>query len=254
MKQRIKKIVKEILLRRGFEVRRALSSGPIHSFDHTFERLEFMRGLGFYPRTVFDVGASDGQWTRNCLSVFEEAQFFCVEPLDNNQYYLSRLNIEHPNVRYWQGCLGSEAGMQIMNEEGVGSSLLPGHTGNPYGIQRKVRVETMNNLLKRGICPQPDLIKLDVQGYELEVLKGATDALRKTQAIIMEVSFFPFQTGMPMFNEVIHQLSEYGFVVHDILSLFFRPLDSSSAQTDLLFLKAAHPLRSSNKWDLDSIY
>ena len=254
MKDWVKLSIRRILQQWGFEIRRTASSGLGHSFNHTFERLKVMRDLGFVPCTICDVGAADGRWTRECLEVFPESQYFCVEPLDEHQPYLARLNAEHPNISYWQGCLGSRTGKTILNVDGDGSSVLPGHWGNPYGTQREVTVETLDNLVLRGLCAPPDLIKLDVQGYELEVLKGATRALNKTEAIIAEVSFFSFQTGMPLVHEVVKQLAEYGFVVYDMLGLTLRPLDGAVGQADLLFLREEHPLRSSNKWAIDSIY
>ena len=254
MKDWAKLSITRILQRLGFEIRRTTSLGLAHSFNHTFERLQVMRDLGFIPRTIHDVGASDGKWTCQCLKVFPNAQYFCVEPLDEHQPYWARLNAEHPNISCWQGCLGSQTGKAILNVDRDGSSILLGHWGNPYGTQEEVTVESLDNIVLQGICTPPDLIKLDVQGYELEVLKGATRALSKTEAIIAEVSFFSFQTGMPVVHEVVKQLAEYGFVVYDILSLALRPLDGAVGQADLLFLREEHPLRSSNKWAIDSIY
>lgn len=255
-----KRAIQEVFRTFGLEVHRVPgsvldgSSTSAHAFDHTFERLMALRALGFYPADICDIGASDGRWSLKCLEVFPEARYFCVDPLDENRAFLEQLRARYPNVHYWSGCLGSQTEVVTLNADGDGSSILPGHTGNAYGIQRTVRVETLDNLILKEICPQPDLVKLDVQGYELEVLKGAARALTKIQAVIAEVSFLPFQKGMPVFYEVVGQLAEYGFAVYDILSLSMRPLDGAPAQTDLLFLRTTHPLRNSNKWDRDSVY
>jgi FkbM family methyltransferase len=252
MEDWLKRHVKRILRRFGLEVSRA--QGSAHAFDHTFQRLAVLRDLGFCPATICDIGASDGRWSRKCLEVFPQARYFCVDPLDENRLYLAQLSAECPNVSYWHGCLGPKTGKAVLNVDGDGSSILPGHWGNPYGIQREIMIEALDNLIMRGVCLQPDLIKLDVQGYELEVLKGATSTVSKTQAIIVETSFFSFQSGMPVFHEVVEQFAENGFVVYDMLSLHLRPLDDAVGQTDLLFLQAVHPLRYSNKWDRNSIY
>jgi FkbM family methyltransferase len=252
MKNWSKRNIRKLFHLFGLEIYR--THGPVHTFDHTFRRLGLLHELGFSPAAICDVGASDGRWSRRCLEVFQRARYFCVEPLDEHQVQLARLSAEHPNVSYWQGCLGPQAGTVILNVDGDGSSILPGHFGNLYGIQREVPVETLDNLVLKGTCPQPELIKLDVQGYELEILKGAPSALTETQAIIAEISFFPFQSGMPVFHEVVRQLAEHGFVVHDILSLSLRPLDRAAGQIDVLFLSAGHPLRSSHQWDRNSLY
>ena len=70
----------------------------------------------------------------------------------------------------------------------------------------------------------------------------------------MEVSFFPFQKGMPIFHEVCQFLVKHGFVVYDILCLSLRPLDGATGQADILFLKETSPLRTNNKWNHESTY
>lgn len=248
-RRRIQKIFRML----GFEIHRVRHPAA-HGFDHTRLRLTALRDLGFHPGTICDVGASDGSWSRQLRDIFPGARYFCVDPLIENRASLDQLCAEFSNVSYWQGCLGSKTGKAILNVDGAGTSVFRGHTGNPYGIQREVGLETLDALIRSGVCPEPDLLKLDVQGYELEVLKGATNALRKIQAVIAEVSFFPFQTGMPLFHVVTGHLAEHGFLAYDVLGLCLRPLDGALAQADLLFLQEAHPLRRSNKWDRNSVY
>ena len=225
-----------------------------HTYDHTFYRLKAIQKLWFTPVAICDIGASNGTWSRKCMAVFPEAFFFGVDPLEENKSHLEQLKQEHNNFDYWLGCLGSERCTAVLNVDGSGSSILTGHTDNPYGVQRQIAVETLDNLIEQGKCPQPELIKLDVQGYELEVMKGAVKALSKTQAVIVETSFISFQTGMPIVHEVVAFMVSNGFVLYDILSLKLRPLDGAAGQSDLLFLKQDHPLRSSNKWSEDSVY
>ncbi len=225
-----------------------------HLFDRTFNRLELLRKIGFNFKTICDVGASNGAWSRQCLKIFPDADYFCVEPLDGHQLELIEFEKEYPNIKHWHGCLGESKKEGVLNVDGSGSSILRGHWNNSYGTEKEVPIETLDNFVSMGLCSAPDLIKLDVQGYELQVLSGALETLKSTQAIIAEISFFPFQTGMPVFHEVVAQLNEYGFVVSDILSLLTRPLDNMAGQADLLFIKGNHPLLADNKWDHDSIY
>lgn len=230
------------------------NSRNYHEFDRTFDRLAWMRRQGFKPLVIIDIGASNGRWTRKCTKIHPEAKYFCVDALEENRVGLTRLKYEKRCIDFWIGCLGAQAGNAILNVDGSGSSILTGHTGNPYGVERNVPVETLDNLVSKKVCPIPDLIKLDVQGYELEVLKGAEVSLREAQAVILESSFISFQKGMPLLHEVIGYLVEKGFVLYDILSLKVRPLDGAAAQSDLLFLKENHALRKSNKWDHESVY
>lgn len=225
-----------------------------HGFDRTFQRLKLLKEIGFTFSTICDIGASSGTWSRECLKIFPCSQYFCVEPLDEHQFELQIFEKEYPNVKYWQGCFGEKKKEGILNVDGCGSSILRGHWNNDYGTPKEVEIDTLDNFVSRGICTAPDLIKLDVQGYELKVLSGAVNTLKLTQAIITEISFFHFQAGMPVFHEIVAQLNEYGFVVSDILSLNPRPLDNMAGQADLLFIKGNHSLLADNKWDKNSIY
>jgi len=225
-----------------------------HWFDHTFQRLEAIKRLGFAPAVILDVGASDGRWTRRCLEAFPTAYYFCIDALRENELGLSTLSREAFQVKYRLCLVGAQRGKVTLNVDGAGSSVLRGHWNNPYGVQREMLMETLDSLLDEGWLAPPQLIKLDVQGYELEVLKGAERALQATEAIITETSFFSFQTGMPIFHEVVEFLQQRGFLCYDVLSLSPRPLDDALAQADLLFVREASSFRASNRWDVDSIY
>jgi len=247
----LKRCIKNAL--QGIGLKPESQDAQPHSFDHTFQRLRLLQHLGFQPQVVCDVGASNGSWSRKCLKIFPEASFFCIDPLVENRPALERLCSDH-RAHYWMGCLGARKDRKTMNVAGGGSSLLPGHWGNAYGTQRAVPVETLDSLVGSGVCPPPDLIKLDVQGFELEVLAGARETLEHVQAVVMEISLYPFQSGMPIMHEAVAHLASHSLVVSDILSIKSRPLDKTAGQLDVLFIKADHQLRADNRWDRSSVY
>ncbi len=226
----------------------------IHCYDRVFQRLALLRTLGLDFSVIYDIGASTGIWTRQCMEIFPKAAYFCVEPLEEHQKDLAGLEKEFDNITCWSGCLGEKKETGTLYADGSGSSLLKGHWDNSYGTEVGVNIETIDNFVSKGIVGPPDLIKLDVQGAELKVLAGAATALATAQAVIMEVSFIPFQTGMPVFHEVVARLSDYGFLVSDIMSILPRPLDNMAGQADVLFIKKDHPLLSDNRWDHDTVY
>lgn len=223
--------------------------GEGFTFDRTFDRLSAMRQLDFLPQTVADIGASDGSWTHSCLNIFPNAKYFCVEPLSENEPHLQHVVSQHPQVSYWIGGLGATPTTLVMNVQSNGSSFLNAPNGVPFGIQREIPVETLDNLIADGLCSSPEFIKIDVQGFELEVLKGATEALKTAQVVLLEASFIKFQESMPIFHEVIATMLNYGFVVYDIVSMLPRPYDNALAQCDIVFTRTDHFLRKSDRWN-----
>ena len=83
--------------------------------------------------------------------------------------------------------------------------------------------------------PQPDLIKIDVQGYELEALRGSMGTLRMVEAIISEVSFEELYEGQCLLHQLASWVSERGFDLHAFGVT--TPLGQPLVQTDVLFLR-----------------
>ena len=94
---------------------------------------------------------------------------------------------------------------------------------------------------ERGLDPV-DMIKLDVQGAELQVLEGARRALESVQVLFLEVAVLEYNRGVPLFADVVRFLDERGFVLYDAAALHRAPNDSLS-QCDLIFARADSPLR-----------
>jgi hypothetical protein len=96
--------------------------------------------------------------------------------------------------------------------------------------------------------PPPELLKIDTQGYELEVLKGAEQCLASARVILAELNLLDIHQGVALAGEVIGWLGQRGWVLSDVCSLIRRPLDRALWQADALFLKEGDPLRSDKRW------
>ena len=89
----------------------------------------------------------------------------------------------------------------------------------------------------------PLFIKIDVQGAELDVLRGAQQTLAKTEVLQLEVPLLRYNEGAPTIEEEISFLSDHGFVIYDIAG-FIRP-KGHLAQMDMLFVRRESKLRPS---------
>ncbi len=83
----------------------------------------------------------------------------------------------------------------------------------------------------------PYLIKIDVQEAELDVLLGADEILWDTEYLLLEVFFFEFFKGIPLFYDVVTFMKSKDLVAYDILGLQYRALDNALSQVDIAFVK-----------------
>lgn len=92
------------------------------------------------------------------------------------------------------------------------------------------------------------MIKLDTQGSEIEILKGASKTIHKAEVILMEISLIDIYKNVPLMKDVLNFLDDKGFQIYDICSFIRRPLDNALWQVDAIFIKKDSKLISSKKW------
>jgi FkbM family methyltransferase len=236
--------VKKTLLRRGVVISR-----PPGQFSITEYKLQAMLNRGLKIRTVIDGGAAEGEWTRMIKALAPDARVLMVEPRDDAQASLRSTAAELKDVQLAQVLLGAEERLVTFNESAHQSSMLNAADGTAFGRQRQAQMASIDALMDRYHLEPLDLIKLDLQGYELEALRGAGRALAATQLLILEVSFLPILKDLPLAAEVIAFMSERGFQLYDILGLWHRPLDGALAQGDFAFIRKDHPMIRDGSWN-----
>jgi hypothetical protein len=109
-------------------------------------------------------------------------------------------------------------------------------------------MDTLDHLLEKRQWSPPLLMKLDVQGFELEILKGGSRALDASEVVILETSILEYNRGGPLFDEVVSFMKRAGFLVYDICGQLRRETDGVLFQTDLVFCKEFSDLRKHKKF------
>jgi FkbM family methyltransferase len=212
---------------------------------HVQWSLRQLKHFGFVPRQVLDVGAFEGSWARTCLDVFPQARITCIEPQDRQQPVLVALVAEKPNIQVIQTLLGRNSLLQVpFVESGSGSSVF----GNAKGSGPTKPMATIDSLIGSGRFEPPDLIKLDVQGYEIEVLEGWTNNFDRCQIIQCEISLLPLVPGGPLLHELVAYLGRRGFVMFDVTELIRSPSDGAVWQIDALFCRMDSQFRQERRW------
>jgi FkbM family methyltransferase len=151
-------------------------------------------------------------------------------------------------AEYVLAAAGEAPGTATLNvhPDRVGSSLLKEVEGASVdGAPRQVPVVTIDDVCAEKKLAGPYLIKVDVQGAELQVLAGARRTLEETEAVILEVTLFGILIGGPQLYDAIAWMKGMGFVAYDIFGFLYRPLDNALAQADIVFVRERGMFRES---------
>lgn len=206
---RVRKLARALRHRR---YRAALRKGILPATDHSDA------GLGAHFATVFDVGASRGQFAVFARHTWPEANLVCFEPLAENAQRIREI-VSGP-IEVHPVAVGAEPATQTLHvsSRDDASSLLPigrhavEFPGTTETGVRSVPVDTLANHLD-ATTARPVLVKIDVQGCELDVLRGAGDGLDHVDEIVCECSYLELYTGQALAGAVIAFLEARGFAL-----------------------------------------
>ena len=231
-----KKKVKEAIRSAGWLVRR-LSPGEA-------KQLAWLRNMSIH--TVLDIGANVGQFALSISEILPQARIISFEPLpDCHMELLSRMG-HHSDFRAFNFALGSREEETTIHRSvsSPSSSLLPmgplherafPHTCGTH-VDR-VRVRRLDDLRPElgelGLL----LVKIDVQGFERDVIEGGRRTISEASVLIIEVSFRELYIGQPLFGEIFATVSALGFVYAGNLEQLYDPANGRVLQADAIFLR-----------------
>jgi FkbM family methyltransferase len=213
--------------------------------DTDRERFRHLAKLGLELRHFFDVGASIGRWSSRVSRDFPHATFNLFEPLiDHAPAYRLKMGTtlaRHPNFRLHKVALGAEcktASMYLYPENLVGSTALPLASTPPDAVRIEVDMVTIDYVIQEFRLPVPQVIKMDTQGCELEVLKGATTTLPQVDVLLLECWLTrAYGESTPLLLELADWLREFDFYLWDLGNAWRDSAGVLVAQ-DCLFLNA----------------
>lgn len=175
-------------------------------------------------QTLFDVGANRGQTAKYMRKKFPEAKIYCFEPIKDT-YELLREKTTRLGLSYYNLALGAESGevevkVDVQNRNSTRNTLIEENTvHDPSAVKiEKVQVVRLTDFCKTNNIEKIDYLKIDTEGYDLEVLKGATEMLENASIAFIqaEVSMNPKNTFHVDFVEVKNFLEKYKYVLFGI--------------------------------------
>ena len=196
---------------------------------------------------IVDVGANRGVILEAAMLRFAPSKVVAIEPLPDAFGVLRTKFASLSHVALYQCAVGDSVGEAVLHvsrfEEA--SSLLPmtDEASGLFGrdLQTKdsivVPVRTLDSIVAQEQLQSVDLLKLDVQGFELRVLRGAVETLRRTKVVMAEVAFYLQYENGTRFDDLNEFLRDHGFMLHNLVG-FQRGRDGAVLQADAVYTKA----------------
>jgi FkbM family methyltransferase len=187
--------------------------------------------------SCLDIGANTGQFANEWRKLFPNCEITSIEPNPFCENNLKKIK----GVTYIQ--------CGISNAIGELELILPKRKSRSKGasfykelnfsnltddeiLKIKVPVTTLDLLFPDNIF---DVIKIDVQGAELDVINGGETILERATYVIMEVSLVPYNAGAPLADIVVARMADLNFFIQDIIAIHYK--NNKAMQLDLLFSK-----------------
>lgn len=238
--------------------------GKIHTIIDAFGHLRMLSkvGAGVIPETycrldqkwlhsyqfdtILDVGANVGRFAVTADAVFPAATIYAFEPLpacyDKTAAVIETIG-KGKAFNFGLGVRTETAAMN-QNEFSPSSSFLPMNRTHldafPFTAKQKqtlVQVKRLDDVAEELCLGSCILIKIDVQGYERDVIAGGKDTIAKAKVILIELSYEELYSGQPLFGEVYDALRALGFRFVGTMAQMPHPKDGRLLDADCLFVK-----------------
>lgn len=226
----MKGFIKKLIKKAGYKV---ISLESKFNMRNAFQdQKELIEILKIKKPVIFDVGAYDGHTASNYKAFFPQSKVYSFEPsgpafkeLQSNTKWMQDMEI-------FNFALGSESGVSdfFVNSFGPTNSLLkPDALANEtWGrdvysgtTAEKINVKTLDDFVKETGISTIDILKMDTQGTELEILRGASDAIKKglIKMVYMEVITLPTYENQPGLRRTMNALEDMGFFLYNLYNL-----------------------------------
>lgn len=238
--KKIKETINKILALIGYHICKVSSLEK----DIADGKYEWLQNFGI--NTIIDVGANTGGFALFINKIIPSAKIYSFEPLFE-VFEIFKKNTHHiENCTIFNVALGKFNGEEkfFKNEFSPSSSFLKikeAHvTAFPETAKttlEKVSVKKLDSFIDSIDLKEKVLLKLDVQGYELNTLLGSIEILEFIDIIITEVSFYPLYENQTSFDEINSFLIENGFKYFGNFDQLLDPHDKKIIQADAIFIK-----------------
>lgn len=175
------------------------------------EHAEYLKQMNIQPKVIYDIGACVLHWTRKAVEVWPSAKYYLFDAAESSHpffgatpysYYIGPLSdVDGKTVKFYQD-----------NQNPGGNSYYKettGHYNEDHAIMKTAF--TLDTVIEYNKWEWPDLIKMDIQGAELDVIKGSPKAFASAKDVILEAQHVDYNEGAPKADEIIAYMKTIGF-------------------------------------------
>jgi FkbM family methyltransferase len=243
----LKRIVKMILAKFGLVIFKR-STGIYVAEDETPALA--LRLCGTAEPFIVDGGAHKGAFVEAIREIAPQARFLCFEPDPALATALREKFGGDGQVQVVQAALGSDCGTATLNiNRSRACNSLSSTDGRATGVlgdlmttldRVEVDVSSLDEAVRRVGATTCDIVKLDLQGHDLEALMGAGHVLSTANVVIVEVWFAPVYRDTATYLDICHLLRDRGFSIYSLAGLHYSTTDRL-LWSDAVFLRADSP-------------
>jgi FkbM family methyltransferase len=206
---------------------------------------DWLRTAGI--QTVIDIGANTGQFASAIRAVLPEARIYAFEPLQvcfprllkrmhghgRFEAFCTALGDRSGEVRFWKSEFLESSSILEMGR--LHKEAFPWTSSN---TSITVPIQRLDEYIGRMDLSPKVLLKIDVQGYEKQVLEGGLETIKAVDYLILEASMVPLYEGESSFEQIYDLLRSLGFTYSGNVDQMLSPLDQSILQIDALFRRS----------------
>jgi len=213
------KIIESIFLKLGYKRNKEANNDKNDLLLNFYKTL---KQFGFNPNHIVDIGANHGTWTRLALRYFPDAYYTLVEPQGWLKNSMLDLLENNKKIHFHPVGAGEKKGsfnFTIADRDDSCSFRYTKEEAEKEGFKQiEIPVVTLNDLFSDSDLPVPDIIKIDAEGLDIEVLKGASNFFGKTEIFMVEAGVVN-KTFSNSFLKLINFMDENNYRLFEITDL-----------------------------------
>lgn len=250
IKKLIKSTINKTLSPFGLTIIKKSEIFPVASLlrDRLFKQLA---KKGFYPTHILDVGSHKAEWSSDALKVFPDAAFTLIEPQIEMKPFLDLFCSKAKNARWIMAGAGASEGeftFTVAPSDDSSSFAISEDKAKEWGSERRVLpIVTLDLVCERYSLPVPEIVKIDAEGLDMDVVKGAKNVIGKTEIFFIEIPLFDYWPNQS-FNSIMEYMNDIGYVPYDITDMNRRTKDEALGLMEIAFVKKNGILREYHGW------